>query len=153
MKRNPKRPMPRTEALRELALFQDASDEELRTIDRLMTPLRIEAGTRLTVEGSGGLDALVVAEGRAQVTKQGRPVAVIGPGGLIGELAVLLGSPRSATVTALTPMQVYVMHLGEFAEMLRIAPSVRAKVEGIALERAGAPMPKPGWSSGISFAT
>lgn len=127
----------RIDDLRTLPLFADATDAELDRIDALMASIEVEAGARLTTEGAGGLDVVLVVEGRASVTRGGEEIAVVGPGDLVGEMSVLSRAPRNATVTALTPMRVSVMHLGEFDELLRIAPSVREKVERIAAERGG----------------
>jgi CRP-like cAMP-binding protein len=82
---------------------------------------------------------MIVIDGRARVTHRGRVIAEIGPGELIGEMALLNGSRRSATVVALTPMRLMVLNPGEFQEMLRVAPSVRAKVGAVAFERGAQP--------------
>jgi CRP-like cAMP-binding protein len=72
----------------------------------------------LVAEGQPPDEAFVILEGEARVTLQGEELAVLGPGELFGEMAVLADQPRSATVTALTPMELLVIDGGGLFEML-----------------------------------
>jgi CRP-like cAMP-binding protein len=65
-----------------------------------------------------GREVFVVVSGIADVSIDRRTVARVGPGEPIGEMALLESVPRSATVTALTPMRVLVLDPGQFAELL-----------------------------------
>jgi CRP-like cAMP-binding protein len=116
-------------------MFADATDEELLRIDQLTTMIRVRAGRKLTVEGLVGRDCMIVIEGRARVTRECSAIAEIGPGEMIGEMALLDGRPRSATVEAMTPMRLLVLHPGEFEEMVRVSTSVRAKLGEVVRER------------------
>lgn len=122
-------------ALARLELFHDCSPAELRAVDSLVTEVRVPAGRVLMEEGTRGLDFLVVVEGTATVTRAGRHVGEVGAGSFLGELALLDDAPRTATVTAATPMRVYALNPFEFRGLLDAAPSVRARVLDTARRR------------------
>lgn len=70
-------------------------------------------------EGAVGAEAFLIVEGHADVVVAGKHVARVGPGEPVGEMALLDHSPRSATVTAVTPMRVPVLAAGSFASIVR----------------------------------
>jgi CRP/FNR family transcriptional regulator, cyclic AMP receptor protein len=119
---------PWIERLHEIDLFSQCTDKELEQIDALMTEVRLPAGRVLMREGEIGLEAFVVESGEAVVTRAGAELARRGPGTIVGEMALIDGSPRSATVTTATPVTAYVLNLGEFASLLADAPDVAAKI-------------------------
>ena len=117
--------------LRELALFSGASRSELAVIGRQLTRLNIAAGTVLVREGSRGDEFMIVLEGEAEVSQGGRAIATIGPGDLVGEMALLhedRQGRRNATVTALSDMVIYAGSPSEFRQILDAAPSVAEKI-------------------------
>ena len=117
--------------LRELALFSGASRSELAVIGRQLTRLNIAAGTILVREGSLGDEFMIVLEGEAEVSQGGRAIATIGPGDLVGEMALLhedRRGRRNATVTALSDMVIYAGSPSEFRQILDAAPSVAEKI-------------------------
>ncbi len=117
--------------LRELALFSGASRSELAVIGRQLTRLNIAAGTVLVREGSRGDEFMIVLEGEAEVSQGGRAIATIGPGDLVGEMALLhedRRGRRNATVTALSDMVIYAGSPSEFRQILDAAPSVAEKI-------------------------
>ena len=117
--------------LRELALSSDASRSELALIATQVTQLTVPAGKVLVREGGRGTEFMIVVDGEAAVTQDGTPIAMIGRGDLVGEMA-LLEKPgsgrRNATVTAVTDMVIYVGSQAEFNHIIDIAPSVAEKV-------------------------
>ena len=78
----------------------------------------------LCQEGKSGNECFVVIEGEAAVTIGGDEVTTIGPGGFFGEMALLDGGPRVATVTATTDMRLLSLSRGEFTTLLADVPSV-----------------------------
>ena len=114
--------------LGEVPLFRACSQAELRAIAKLGTDLDIEPGRVLTEEGAPGREFFLVVEGKADCTVHGRSVAVFGPGDYFGELALLDGGRRTATVTAKTPMRVVVLSVSEFAGLLRASPTISTKL-------------------------
>ncbi len=126
----------RISLLRQVSLFAGCTDDELGRIGGLLTAVSIGAGDTLVREGTIGRDFMVIEEGWARVTRGSVEVGILGPGSFFGEMA-LLGEPyRSATVTAISPMVVEALTRREFSELLRAAPSVRAKVEETSQRRA-----------------
>lgn len=121
--------------LRELSLFRDFDDDELGQIDGLMTEIDIEPGEHLTREGEVGREFVIIHEGFARVTKGGEEVAVVGPGSFVGEIALLDGTKRTATVTAITPLVAHVLGVVEFEGLLDAAPALREKIEFVAAQR------------------
>lgn len=111
-------PATRLAMLRELPMLAGLSDAQLRTVDALTCEIEVPAGTVLTKQGQIGREVFIVATGIADVEVDGRTVARVGRGEPLGEMALLEGAPRSATVTALTPMRVLVLDPGQFADLL-----------------------------------
>jgi CRP-like cAMP-binding protein len=101
--------------------------------------LRVEPGTVLMGEGTFGFEFLIIAEGEARVTVRTpdgeRTLATLSPGDFAGEMSLLAGNRRSATVTAITPLTFYVCNVAEFAGILDIAPSVAQRISLTAAAR------------------
>jgi CRP-like cAMP-binding protein len=134
----------RLEELRSVGLFAGCTDEELRALDGLGARIRIPAGTLLMTEGTAARECYVLLEGTAAVSSDGGAVAMVGPGSLVGEMALLTGGRRSATVESVTPLSVILFHHGEFAQLMRV-PGVETKVRRLVSERiAGATITPPG---------
>lgn len=125
--------------LHDLAPFRECSHRQLRHIRSLTTELDIRPGHVLCREGERGRQAFVVVEGWAEATagtdEANGHVATLGRGAVIGELAVVGDRPRTATVTAVTPMRVLVFTSGELREVLTDVPSVRRRVEDVVAAR------------------
>lgn len=131
------------EHLRKVLLFDGCSDEELRRVAHLADEVAVPAGYVLVYEGDWGGEVFVVAEGEARVTAGGRTLAVLGASAVIGELAVLNPAPRTATVTAATPMRFLVFERDAFEAlfeqfpliarraMSEVAQRVQATTEGL----------------------
>jgi CRP-like cAMP-binding protein len=118
----------KVDALRSVGLFADCSTRELQVIARICTRDQVDKGTVLTKQGDAGRECFVIADGSAAVEIDGRNLATIGPGDCVGEMAVLDGGPRTATVTAQSPMTFYVLTAAEFRTLLDASPSILRKV-------------------------
>lgn len=104
--------------LEKLPLFAGLSQRELGRIARLVTEVDVPAGRRVAAIGEAGRELFIIAEGRALVTtKRGRAVH-LGSGDFFGEMSLIDGDPRSATVEATTPMRVLVLGYREFWQLL-----------------------------------
>jgi len=91
-------------ALKKVPLFADLDDRELGEIAGSMRERRFSAGDTVTQEGAAGVGFFVVENGEADVTVDGQARGTIGPGDYFGEIALLTGSDRTATITAKTDM-------------------------------------------------
>jgi CRP/FNR family transcriptional regulator, cyclic AMP receptor protein len=118
----------RIKTLSTVELFSGCSKKELQSVARLCTPLSVEEGFVLTTEGTPGRECFVIADGKARVTIGGRKVGEIGPGECVGEMALLDGRPRTATVTAESPMNTYVLSVSEFRSLLDVSPIIVRKI-------------------------
>src|SRR3954463_5646200 len=115
--------------LREVWLFSGCNEEEIERIAAMAESRSVDAGTEVTREGEEGLEFFVVVEGDAIASVEGDEVGRISAGGFFGEMALIDGGERVATVTATTAMRLLVLGRHEFNEMLEIAmPAVTPKL-------------------------
>jgi CRP-like cAMP-binding protein len=120
--------------LRQLPVFAALSTRALALADSLLTPVTFNDGDLLVQEGHFGRQAFIIASGSAVVSRGEEILATVGPGDIVGELALLGDGRRTASVTATEPVNAYVMSTQEFASVLAL-PGVDAEVRRIALER------------------
>ena len=118
------------ELLRGIALFAGCTKAELARISSLATETRVGAGTVLTREGDIGRHAFILIDGAASAYRKERRIAILGPGSLCGELALLDGGERTATVVAETDLRLLVLTRQELSSLLHAAPSVAQKIIG-----------------------
>jgi CRP-like cAMP-binding protein len=119
--------------LRTVPLFSRCTKKELTLLSRLTTTATIPAGRVVARQGQLGREFIVIVSGNATVAIDGRTVATLGPGDFFGELALLDGGPRTATVTADTDLVAEAMSHREFASLLIDAPSVTSGIlKGVA---------------------
>ncbi len=116
------------EILGRIPLFSGCSTKELRHIASLTSALELTAGETLTRQGEPGGEAFVIAEGDFDVKIGKKKVATLGPGEIVGEMALLDGKPRTATVEANSDARVMVLDRREFATLLQDTPSVAVKM-------------------------
>jgi CRP-like cAMP-binding protein len=123
--------MPRQSHLDHLAavpLFSACSKKELQAVARASDEVDLPAGRVLCEQGAIGREAFVIVEGTADVKRNNRKVASLGPGSYVGELALLDHGPRTATVVAATDMKVLVLGAREFSGLLDQVPSLAHKL-------------------------
>jgi CRP/FNR family transcriptional regulator, cyclic AMP receptor protein len=118
----------KVEALRGAPLFEGLSKKELRELARVSEDMEIPEGTTLTKEGDIGHEFFVIVEGETQVKRKGRSLGTRGAGEFIGEIALLEQVPRTATVTAKTPLRVFVLTSKDFHHLLEENRGVERKV-------------------------
>jgi CRP/FNR family cyclic AMP-dependent transcriptional regulator len=111
-----------------IPLFSTLSQRELGLLSTVSVPGHFEAGAVLTRQGASGGLAFVIAEGTAEVVRGGRRLATLGPGDVVGELSLIDGEPRSATVRATSDMEVLEISSQDLNRLLRKAPAVRRKL-------------------------
>jgi CRP-like cAMP-binding protein len=131
----------RRDFLRSLSLFEGSSEAELRAFDRLAGEIWVDRGSDLIREGTRGVEFAVIADGGVAVARGDVTIADLAPGDFIGELALLDGRARTATVTTTARTRLLVLGPDEFASMIRSVPSVRAQVDAAArVRREGVPV-------------
>lgn len=116
------------EQLAGLPLFSACSGRDLQRLAKAADELHVAAGTQLTTQGGVGREAFVIIEGTAVVSKDGETEAELGPGQHFGELALLDGGPRTATVTAASDMTVLVLSKPAFNAVLDEIPTLAHKL-------------------------
>jgi CRP/FNR family cyclic AMP-dependent transcriptional regulator len=117
-----------SEYLATVPLFSALSRSELRQVVGVAEELDVPAGRVLVIEGRTGREFFLILEGRADVRRNGRKIATLGPGQYFGELALIDRKPRSATVESATEMKLLVLGQREFAGLLESLPGVAAKL-------------------------
>ena len=88
------------ELIKRVPLFQKLSDRELKTLAANFTDRKFKAGQELTAEGQGAAGFFVIESGEADVTVDGEKRRTLGPGDYFGEIALISGGSRTATITA-----------------------------------------------------
>jgi len=111
--------------LAEIGIFSELSKRELKTVARLMTELDVKEGAR---QGEPGREFMIISTGTAKVEIDGQTVAHLGPGDFLGELAVISGTPRTATVTATSAMIIEVLNRREFMSLLDESANLGRKI-------------------------
>jgi CRP-like cAMP-binding protein len=109
-------------------LFAGCSKRELDQIASLADELTLPAGRKLTSEGASGREFVVLVEGGAEVRRGGRLVAQLGRGDFLGEISLITGQKRTATVTTTVPSRLLVLSAPAFRRLLRDLPSLQLKV-------------------------
>lgn len=112
------------EHLRAVPLFADASDIDLAYVAVVARPQTFRKGTVICAEGVSGVGLHVITDGQVRVTSSHSPEVVLSAGSYFGEMAVLDGGPRMATVVAATDVSTLVIMAWEFARILEEQPAV-----------------------------
>lgn len=118
----------KVQALKRAPLFADLSRKELADLARVTEDLEVPAGEVLCKEGDTGREFFVIVEGETEVTSNGKRVAQRGGGDFVGEIALLEDTSRTATVTAKTPLRLFVLTREDFRSLVRENPKVERKV-------------------------
>jgi CRP-like cAMP-binding protein len=121
--------------LRRIPLFAGCSRAELEAVSRVADELRFPAGRVLMQQGAPGRELVVLVDGEVGIERDGVEIAVRQGGDFLGELALVTGRPRTATVTAKTDLQTLVVDRVSFDRLLRDTPTIAAKVLRAVAER------------------
>ena len=118
----------KVELIKHTPLFANCSKRELEEIASLADELDIPADRNLTKEGAIGHEFVVLVSGSATVKRNGRTINKLTDGDFLGELALVTGKPRTATVTTTEPSRLLVITAAAFRRLMRDTPSIQAKV-------------------------
>lgn len=123
------------ESLRTVAMFSGCTKKQLDHVARVMTELVIPAGQTFIHENSLAHEFMIIEKGTATVRRNGRKVAQIGEGDVVGELALILHRPRTASVTADTDLTVLVVDARSFEPLLDEVPGLARRLLTTVAER------------------
>lgn len=112
------------QALGNTDLFSGVSKRALNAIAQQARVVKHEAGKEITEEGGGAVGFHLIREGEASVTVHGEAKPALGPGDYFGEISLIDGKPRSATVRAETPLTTVSLASWSFLPILDDQPEV-----------------------------
>jgi CRP/FNR family transcriptional regulator, cyclic AMP receptor protein len=118
----------KVESLGRCPLFEGLDRKHLGELARLTEDVDVPAGEVVWHEGAIGYEFCVIVDGEAEVTRHGQRLATCGPGDFLGEIALIEQVRRTATVTAKTPLRVFVLTGGNLRTVLDHNPEVERKV-------------------------
>ncbi|MDQ3867440.1 MAG: cyclic nucleotide-binding domain-containing protein [Actinomycetota bacterium] len=118
----------KVESLRRAPLFADLSKDELESLAKGTEDLEVDAGKVLCREGEPAMEFFVIIDGEVEVTRDGRPLRTLRNGDFFGEIALLEDLPRTATVTATTPLRFFVLTRQSFWSLVGRSPEVERKL-------------------------
>jgi CRP/FNR family transcriptional regulator, cyclic AMP receptor protein len=99
--------------------------------------LKVDAGRTLAEQGDYAYELYVIEEGKAEVLQNGETIAELGPGEFFGEMGVLEGKQRNATVVAATPMRLFTLSHWDVKRLERQAPEAVGHLREVLDQRRG----------------
>jgi CRP/FNR family transcriptional regulator, cyclic AMP receptor protein len=114
--------------LKRIPLFAECTKAELVEVALSTDEREAPEGDRLTEEGQRGREFFILVEGTVAVRRGGRKLADLGPGDWFGEIAILTYKPRTATVTATSPVRILVISDRAFRRLVEATPRIALKV-------------------------
>jgi MFS family permease len=122
-------------------IFAPLPGTSLEHLAGRLVPLRIDPGDVIVRQGDAGSRFYIVAEGEVEVSEDAQPISKLGAGGYFGEIALIRDVPRTATVTARTPVVLYALEREDFlAAVTGHAPSADAAEDVVSARLAGIPV-------------
>ena len=119
---------PKIELLKNVPLFSQCNKKQLASIASLADLISVPAGTQLITEGRPGLEFMVIVEGGGEVRRKGRKIDTLAPGDFIGEMALITGGPRNATVRTTTDTSLLAVTGRQFWTLLEQAPGIQTSL-------------------------
>ena len=116
------------ETLSGVALFSGCNNKELEKVAKASDEIRMTAGTLIVDQGQTGREAFVVIDGEVDVKRNGRKVATLWPGAVVGELSLLDHGPRTATAICSTDCTLLVIDQRRFLGVLDAVPAITHKL-------------------------
>ena len=116
------------ETLRSVDLFSACSGKELEKVARAGDEITMTAGTLIVDQGQTGREAFVIVDGEVTIKRNGRKVATLGSGDVVGELSLLDHGPRTATAICATDCALLVIDQRRFLGVLDDVPAISHKL-------------------------
>ena len=114
--------------LKKVPLFSNLSQRHLREIGKHADQIPVKAGRILAQQGRAGWDFIFIAEGKARVEKNGKVIRQLSEGDFFGEISLIDGEPRTATVVAETDMTLLIVYKTSFDHLLDAIPGLQRKI-------------------------
>ena len=111
-----------------IPLFSGLTPEQVEAVCRWSEIRSVDAGTQLITEGAPGYFFFVLQEGAAAVARDGVELGSLGPGDFFGEIAILGGGRRMASVTTTAPSTLLVMFGTEFRQLEQALPEAAEQI-------------------------
>jgi CRP-like cAMP-binding protein len=115
--------------LRSVTLFAGLSRRELKRLSSVTDEVVLPSGTHLISEGTSSHEFLLITAGTAEVRREDKLLAELGPGDFAGEIGVMRDARRNASVVATTDLTAVVMTGRDLREIVREMPSVAAQID------------------------
>jgi putative ABC transport system ATP-binding protein len=123
------------EFLKGVDTFKALTPSELTNIAEHVTRRHFEAGEVVIRAGEEGGELFLISEGEVEIDREGHEVARLGPAEFFGELALLSGEPRNATVIATTPLDTYVLGKDDFRAAIEKSTTFREQLRRVYFQR------------------
>jgi len=121
--------------IRDAPLFAELTQAELEHLSQCAELRAASPGDVLAREGASGYTFSVILEGTVDVDREGQFLETLGPGDFFGEMAILGSGRRNATVTAASPVELFVLFGTEFRTLESNHPEVAERIKQKVLER------------------
>ena len=112
------------DSLREVPLFAELSSRDLKRLGGSMHERTFAAGAEVVAEGAGGIGFFVILDGHARVTQGGQDRGLLSPGDYFGEMALIDGDDRSASVLAEDDLRCVAMTAWHFRPFVKDHPDI-----------------------------
>ena len=116
------------ELLKKVPMFSNLSQRHLREISKHADQLSAKTGNILAEQGKIGWEFIFIVEGKARVEKNGKVIRQLSGGDFLGEISLIDGEPRTATVIAETDMILLVVNKTSFDHLLDKVPGLQRKI-------------------------
>lgn len=116
------------ERLKTVPLFKGLSEQELADVLGQSRVVEFDADHDIVEEGGGFVGFHLILEGKATVSRGTRTIGTLGPGDYFGEISVIDGKPRTATVTTESPVRTLSLAAGKFQPLLDAHPTLSRKI-------------------------
>ena len=123
------------EFLKGVEAFKNLTPHELTDVAERMTRRQFMPNEVIIHEGDAGEELFLISEGEVEVDRAGREVARLGPGDLFGELSLMSGDPRNATVVATKPVDTYVLGKDDFTAAIDASAGFREQLRRVYFAR------------------
>lgn len=110
--------------LRSFPLFGDLDEYDLSQVARWVVEVDAEPGELLIEQGSMPYELFLIEEGTVDVVRDGEPLATLGVGDVVGEIALLAQHRRMASVVARTPVRALALHVDALQELTEEMPEL-----------------------------